>query len=868
MAIWAYPFGWDQFQDFDEARALLGEHGKMLWRATSAGLPVPPGFVIPTSVCLPVSQNGGKLPVHVVEAIDRAISALEDQTGLALGDKSAPLLLSVRPGSRVPMPGLFSTILNIGLNLNTVEGLAQRLNDQQDAQFLLRRSIQSYASSVRGLDPEDFEDLFSGDEASGYDADIKAALSYYAEEEGEPFPVDPRLQLMRSIEAAIKTWSSGRAAAFRAIHDIPQDWGIAVTVQAMVFGSGKGMSGLAKVISRNVIDGKNEPQIQFRRPKISDEGFAQGVGNGAVDAPLENGEFSKAHPELYAELAKSAQNFERELKSPARLTVAVEDGNVWVVGASRAKPLPGVKVKIACDMVDEGLITTEEAVQRIDPASIDQFLHPSLDPSVQEEPVATGVPASPGAACGKIVFTWEDAEERAAKGEQVILVRTETTPEDVHGMHAAAGVLTLRGGMSSHAAVFARGRGIPCITGASRMQVDLKDRKLTSGDTVFGDGDWITIEGATGQVFAGKVPLLEPQLTGDFNRFMTWSDSFRRMKVRANADTPADARLARAFGAEGIGLCRTEHMFFYENRIDVMREMILSEDHERRQSAIDRLLPMQRGDFEAIFETMAGFPVTIRLLDPPLHEFLPNDDGVIGRLAEQMDVPMEVLKRRAETLAEYNPMLGHRGCRLAISYPEIVDMQARAIFEAAIEVARKTRQVVFPEVMIPLVGLRSEVRIIKEAIDAVAKSVFESAGQSIEYSVGTMIELPRAALRAREIAEYAEFFSFGTNDLTQTIYGISRDDAGGFLPAYLRRGLIDKDPFATLDIDGVGEIIEMATLRGREMRPDIKVGICGEHGGDPASIDFCEKLNLDYVSCSPYRVPIARVSAAQAKLNR
>ena len=783
------------------------------------------------------------------------------------------------------MPGMMDTVLNLGLNDHTVEALGHDAGDARFAWDSYRRFIQMYGDVVLGLDHEVFEEILEDEKARlghEYDTELSAVewqhitqlyKAMLEEELGEPFPQDPQEQLWGAIAAVFASWMNARAVTYRQLHNIPTAWGTAVNVQAMVFGNLGNSSATGVAFTRNPSTGVKELYGEFlvnaqgedvvagiRTPQSITE--AARIASGSEKPSLE-----KLMPEVFGEFRAICARLEAHYRDMQDVEFTIERGKLWMLQTRTGKRTAKAAMRIAVDMVDEKLIGQDEAVTRIQPASLDQLLHPTIDPRFERTVIGSGLPASPGAATGEIVFTAEEAVEASEAGRKVILVRVETSPEDIHGMHTAEGILTTRGGMTSHAAVVARGMGTPCVAGAGTMRVDLRGERLIGlGGVTLGKGDIITIDGSSGQVLKGEVPMLQPELSGDFGRIMEWADRNRRMTVRTNADTPQDARAARSFGAEGIGLCRTEHMFFEGDRIHVMREMILAEGEEGRRLALDKLLPMQRSDFTALFSIMHGLPVTIRMLDPPLHEFLPKSDAEIAEVAQAMGMEPAHLRQRVDALHEFNPMLGHRGCRLAISYPEIAEMQARAIFEAAVEAARETGAPVVPEIMVPLVGLRAELDYVKGCIDRVARTVMDEAGMRIDYLVGTMIELPRAALRAHSIAEAAEFFSFGTNDLTQTTFGISRDDASAFLTTYQRKGIIEHDPFISLDFDGVGELIRIATERGRRTRNDMKLGICGEHGGDPASIHFCEDIGLDYVSCSPFRVPIARLAAAQAAI--
>lgn len=784
------------------------------------------------------------------------------------------------------MPGMMDTVLNLGLNDETVQAIARESGDERFAYDSYRRFIQMYSDVVLGVDHGFFEEILE-DTKADLGVEVDTALSaddwknviglYKAkveEELGQPFPQDPREQLWGAIGAVFSSWMNARAITYRRLHNIPAAWGTAVNVQAMVFGNMGETSATGVAFTRNPSTGENKLYGEFLVNAQGEDVVAgirtpQNITEEAcIAAGSDKPSLEKVMPEAFAEFLKVANRLEQHYRDMQDLEFTIERGKLWMLQTRSGKRTARAALKMAVEMAAEGLISEEEAVLRIDPAALDQLLHPTIDPRAERQVVGMGLPASPGAATGEIVFSSEEAEQAKAEGRNVILVRIETSPEDIHGMHAAEGILTTRGGMTSHAAVVARGMGKPCVSGAGSLRVDYRNGTMLAAGQTFRKGDVITIDGASGQVLKGSVAMLQPELSGDFGKLMEWADRARRMKVRANAETPADARTARSFGAEGIGLCRTEHMFFDGSRIVAMREMILSDTEEGRRLALAKLLPMQRSDFAELFEIMKGLPVTIRLLDPPLHEFLPHTDEEVDEVARSMGVDAAKLRDRADALHEFNPMLGHRGCRLAVSYPEIAEMQARAIFEAAVEAGKKTGEPVVPEVMVPLVGLKAELDFVKARIDAVAKEVMSEAGIKIDYMVGTMIELPRAALRAAEIAESAEFFSFGTNDLTQTTFGISRDDAAGFLTTYQNRGVIEQDPFVSLDVDGVGELVQIAAERGRKTREKIKLGICGEHGGDPASIAFCEKTGLDYVSCSPFRVPIARLAAAQAAVRK
>ncbi|NTF31109.1 pyruvate, phosphate dikinase [Rhizobium skierniewicense] len=884
MKKWVYTFGDGAAEGRASDIAILGGKGANLAEMASLGLPVPPGLTIISEACARYHQGGRCLPEDLKIQVTCGISGMEAITGRTFGSGSQPLLLSIRSGARASMPGMMDTVLNLGLNDETVEALASDSGDARFAWDSYRRFIQMYADVVMGLDHEIFEDILEDEKGRlGYEYDTELSAdewqhivslykSLIEEELGDPFPQDTQVQLWGAIGAVFASWMNTRAVTYRQLHNIPGEWGTAVNVQAMVFGNLGSSSATGVAFTRNPSTGKKELYGEFL-VNAQGEDVVAGIRTPqsiTEDARICSGSdkpsMEKLMPEAFAEFLAICGRLESHYRDMQDVEFTIERGKLWMLQTRSGKRTTKAAMKVAVDMVAEGLITTDEAICRIEPSSLDQLLHPTIDPAIERPIIGSGLPASPGAASGEIVFTSDEAVAAKAEGRRVILVRMETSPEDIHGMHAAEGILTTRGGMTSHAAVVARGMGIPCVSGAGSMRVDMRNNVLIGVGCMLKRGDVITIDGSSGRVMKGEVPMTQPELSGDFARLMEWADGTRRMTVRTNADTPADARAARAFGAEGIGLCRTEHMFFEGERIHVMREMILAEHEEGRRAALDQLLPMQRQDFTDLFSIMHGLPVTIRLLDPPLHEFLPKTDGEIVEVAAAMGMSQTLFRQRLDALHEFNPMLGHRGCRLAISYPEIAEMQARAIFEAAVEAARQTGAPVVPEIMVPLVGLRSELDYVRAVIDRVAAAVAQETGMTLEYLTGTMIELPRAALRAHVIAEAAEFFSFGTNDLTQTTFGISRDDAARFIETYQRKGIIERDPFVSLDFDGVGELIRIAADRGRQTRPELKLGICGEHGGDPASIHFCEDAGLDYVSCSPFRVPIARLSAAQATL--
>ncbi|MGD9914677.1 MAG: pyruvate, phosphate dikinase [Rhizobiaceae bacterium] len=884
MTKWVYAFGDGKAEGGSADRDMLGGKGANLAEMSSLGLPVPPGFTIIADACNWFYANGRLYPDGLKEQVAKALADVGAITASRFGDPDALLLVSVRSGARASMPGMMDTVLNLGLNDRTVEALAQASGDARFAYDSYRRFIQMYSDVVLGVKHEEFEEILEDQKArlgreldtELSDAEWREVIGLYKakveEELGQPFPQDPQEQLWGAIGAVFASWMNHRAITYRRLHDIPESWGTAVNVQAMVFGNMGDSSATGVAFTRNPSTGEKALYGEFLVNAQGEDVVAgirtpQNITEAArIAAGSDKPSLEKLMPEVFADFVGIADRLEGHYRDMQDLEFTIERGKLWMLQTRSGKRTAKAALKIAVEMAAEGLVSEAEAVARIDPASLDQLLHPTIDPKARRDVVGMGLPASPGAATGEIVFSPDEAEDARAQGRKVILVRIETSPEDIHGMHAAEGILTTRGGMTSHAAVVARGMGKPCVSGAGTLRVDYRAGTLTAMGQVLKKGDVITVDGGTGQVLRGAVPMLQPELSGDFAAIMGWADGTRRMKVRANAETPADARMARSFGAEGIGLCRTEHMFFEGERIVAVREMILADTEAGRRAALAKLLPMQRSDFVELFEIMAGLPVTIRLLDPPLHEFLPKTEEEIAEVAAAMQVDAAKLRHRTEQLHEFNPMLGHRGCRLAVSYPEIAEMQARAIFEAAVQAAARTGAPVVPEVMVPLVGSKKELDFVKARIDQVAAAVMQEAGATIEYLTGTMIELPRAAIRAHVIAETAEFFSFGTNDLTQTTFGISRDDAAAFLETYRQKGVIERDPFVSLDIDGVGELVRMAAEKGRATRADIKLGICGEHGGDPASIRFCEEVGLDYVSCSPFRVPIARLAAAQSAI--
>src|SRR6266446_2698874 len=883
---WVYSFGNGKAEGRAKMRNLLGGKGAGLAEMANLGLPVPPGFTITTEVCTYYYENGKTYP----KGLDRQVAAVLAQvgriTGKTFGDGDNPLLVSVRSGARASMPGMMDTVLNLGLNDATVEAIANKSGDRRFAYDSYRRFITMYSDVVLGFPHHHFEEIlddYKDKNAYTLDTDLSAddwveLVARYQqrlkEEHGEPFPQEPDQQLWGAIGAVFGSWMNQRAITYRRLHHIPESWGTAVNVQAMVFGNMGETSATGVAFTRNPSTGEKRLYGEFlinaqgedvvagiRTPQEITEAARREAGSNKPS-------MERALPQAFKELTRIYGVLERHYRDMQDLEFTVEQGKLWMLQTRAGKRTAKAALKIAVDLANEGLISRKEAVAQIEPGALDQLLHPTIDPKAERQLIATGLPASPGAASGEIVFSADDAETLKAKDKRVILVRVETSPEDIHGMHAAEGILTTRGGMTSHAAVVARGMGKPCVSGAGALRVDYAAGTMSVAGRTFKAGDVITIDGSTGEVLAGRVPMSEPALSGEFATLMGWADTMRKLGVRANADTPNDARVALKFGAEGIGLCRTEHMFFDEDRIRAMREMILADDEKSRRAALAKLLPMQRTDFVELFEIMQGLPVTIRLLDPPLHEFLPHSEQEIAEVAAAMGADPKKLADRARDLHEFNPMLGFRGCRLALAYPEIAEMQARAIFEAAVAAGSRTGKPVVPEVMVPLIATKAELDLVKERIDAMAEAVARERGSKVDYQVGTMIELPRASLRAGEIAESAAFFSFGTNDLTQTTYGISRDDAASFLGTYVARGVLPSDPFVSIDREGVGELMRIGVERGRKMRSKLKVGICGEHGGDPASVAFCHEIGLDYVSCSPFRVPIARLAAAQAALGK
>jgi pyruvate, orthophosphate dikinase len=883
---WVYSFGGGRAEGKASMRNLLGGKGAGLAEMANLGLPVPPGFTITTDVCTYYYAHKKDYPKDLRAQVEKALGQVGRITGKTFGDKSNPLLVSVRSGARASMPGMMDTVLNLGLNDETVEALAKKSGDRRFAFDSYRRFITMYSDVVLGVGHEHFEELLDHHkERQGYSLDTDLSADDWAElvmrykkrvkdELGQDFPQDPHHQLWGAIGAVFGSWMNQRAITYRKLHNIPESWGTAVNVQAMVFGNMGDTSATGVAFTRNPSTGEKKLYGEFLINAQGEDVVAgirtpQEISEAArKEAGSDKPSMEHTLPKAYGELKRIYNVLERHYRDMQDLEFTVEQGKLWMLQTRSGKRTAKAALRIAVELAHEGLISKNDAVLRIDPLSLDQLLHPTIDPRAHRRVIATGLPASPGAASGEIVFSPDEAAQLKSDGKKVVLVRVETSPEDIHGMHAAEGILTTRGGMTSHAAVVARGMGKPCVSGAGSLRVDYAAGTMTVGGQTFKKGDHITVDGSTGQVLAGKVDMIEPQLSGEFATLIGWADKVRRLGVRANADTPTDAKAAVRFGAEGIGLCRTEHMFFEEGRIQAVREMILADDERSRRAAVAKLLPMQRADFVELFEIMAGRPVTIRLLDPPLHEFLPHGEEEISEVAAAMGADPKKLAARANELAEFNPMLGFRGCRIAIAYPEIAEMQARAIFEAALEAGKRTGEPVVPEVMVPLIATKAEFDLVKARIDAMAEAVAKEKGAKVDYQVGTMIELPRASLMAGEIAQTAEFFSFGTNDLTQTTFGISRDDAASFLGIYTARGILPADPFISIDPLGVGELVRIGVDRGRKVRPKLKVGICGEHGGDPASVTFCHDAKLDYVSCSPFRVPIARLAAAQAALGK
>ncbi|MCE1227395.1 MAG: pyruvate, phosphate dikinase [Geobacteraceae bacterium] len=880
---YVYFFGNGKAEGRADMKNLLGGKGANLAEMTSIGLPVPPGFTISTDVCTYYYANGETYPTSLNDEVEANLKQVEGIMDRVFGDAKNPLLVSVRSGARASMPGMMETILNLGLNDTTVQGIIAQSGDERFAYDAYRRFVQMYADVVMGMDKHALEHLLELKKAEKnvhLDTDLTAAdwkdlvaqfKAKIKQDLGQEFPEDPKQQLWGAIGAVFGSWMNQRAITYRKLNNIPADWGTAVNVQSMVYGNMGEDCATGVAFTRDPSTGDNYFYGEYL-VNAQGEDVVAGIRtpqpiNNHQKKPGDLPSMEDVLPECYKQLADIRNILENHYKDMQDIEFTIEKGKLFMLQTRNGKRTATAAIKVAVDMVQEGLIDEKTAVLRVAPSQLDQLLHPSLDPKAEKKVIAKGLPASPGAAGGTVVFTADEAEELAKNGKKVILVRIETSPEDIHGMHAAQGILTARGGMTSHAAVVARGMGKCCVAGCGDIKVNYADQSFVAKDgVVVKKGDMITLDGSTGQVMLGEVKTVPPQLTGDFGKLMVWVDQFRKLKVRTNADTPHDAKVAREFGAEGIGLCRTEHMFFDAERIAAVREMILAADVEGREKALAKILPMQKGDFIGLFREMKGLPVTIRLLDPPLHEFLPQEDKDINELAITMKVPAQTLKAKVEFLHEFNPMLGHRGCRLGITYPEIYDMQVRAIMEAACELVKNEGFSIVPEIMIPLIATVKELAVLKANAVKICDEVIAQYGVKLEYLIGTMIELPRAALTADEIAVEAEFFSYGTNDLTQTTFGLSRDDAGRFLPFYVDAGILPEDPFVSLDQNGVGQLVKMGCEKGRSTRPNIKLGICGEHGGDPESVIFCHKIGLDYVSCSPFRVPIARLAAAHAAL--
>ncbi len=865
---YVYFFGGGKAEGNKDMKNLLGGKGANLHEMTNIGIPVPPGFTITTEACVYYFKNG-TFPPGLEEEVKENLKKLENLTGKTFGSIDNPLLVSVRSGARASMPGMMDTILNLGLNDQSVQGLAKRTSDERFAYDSYRRFIQMFSDVVLGVDRNLFEERLRAKKAEvGVREDFELQAKHLKElvEEfkdivkkvtGKPFPQDPYEQLWLAIEAVFKSWNNKRAIEYRRLHKIPDDWGTACNVQTMVFGNMGFDSATGVAFTRDPSTGEKTVYGEYL-PNAQGEDVVAGIRTPKKLQLLAN-----EMPEAYKELLEIFDRLEKHYRDMMDIEFTIEKGKVYILQTRVGKRSARAEVKIAVDMVKEGLITKEEAILRVDPRRIEQLLHPMIDPKAEKVVLTKGLPASPGAAWGKVIFDSDEAADLSEAGEPVILVRDETSPDDIRGMARSRGILTARGGMTSHAAVVARGIGKPCVVGAEEIEVDYENNLFKVRDVVVKKGDIITIDGSTGEVLLGKVPTVDPELFEEFNELLKWADEIRWIGVRANADTPADAQRARKFGAEGIGLCRTEHMFFEGDRIYAMQEMILAKTKEERERALAKLRPMQREDFKGLFKAMDGFPVTIRLLDPPLHEFVPKTKEQMEELSKRTGVPVEEIAVKSEALREANPMLGHRGCRLGIVYPEITEMQARAIFEAACECIKEGIKAI-PEIMVPIVSMKEELDNQKAIIDRVAQEVMKEKGVEVEYTVGTMIELPRACVTADKIAQTAEFFSFGTNDLTQTTYGFSRDDVGKFVPKYIELGILKDDPFQVLDQEGVGALVKIGIEKGRSTRPNLKVGICGEHGGEPSSVEFCHRVGMDYVSCSPFRVPVARLAAAQA----
>lgn len=870
MAKWVYLFR----EGNADMRNLLGGKGANLAEMTNLGLPIPPGFTVTTEACTDYYNHGRSISEEIQTQIFDALALLEEKLGKKFGDTENPLLVSVRSGARASMPGMMDTILNLGLTDISVEGFAKRTGNPRFAYDSYRRFIQMFSDVVMEVPKSLFErviDEIKEDRKVHFDTELTAEdlkevirrfKEIYKEKMGEEFPQEPRVQLMEAVKAVFRSWDNERAIVYRRMNDIPGDWGTAVNVQSMVFGNMGNTSGTGVAFTRNPSTGAKGIYGEYL---INAQGEDVVAG---IRTPQPITRLEEDLPECYEEFLKIANRLEEHYRDMQDMEFTIEDGKLYFLQTRNGKRTAQAALQIACDLVDEGMITPQEAVSRIEAKSLNQLLHPAFDPDALKKGTVMGqaLPASPGAAAGKIYFNAEEAKEAHETGERVILVRLETSPEDIEGMHAAEGILTVRGGMTSHAAVVARGMGTACISGCGDIVIDEKKKQFTLGGKTYFEGDYISLDGSTGKIYDGDIQTQEASISGNFGRIMSWADSFRKLRVRTNADTPADAANAVRLGAEGIGLCRTEHMFFEPERIPKIRKMILSKTVEEREKALEELIPFQKGDFKALYEVMEGKPVTIRFLDPPLHEFVPTDEKDIEALAKDMNLSVEEVKSTCSELHEFNPMMGHRGCRLSVTYPEIARMQTRAVIEAAIEVSKEKGFEIVPEIMVPLVGDKKELKFVKDVIVETAEKVKAEKNSNLVYHIGTMIEIPRAALLANEIAEEAEFFSFGTNDLTQMTFGFSRDDAGKFLVDYYKSKIYESDPFAKLDQNGVGQLIEMAVTKGRSQRPNLKIGICGEHGGDPSSVAFCHKVGMDYVSCSPFRVPIARLAAAQAAI--
>ncbi len=866
---YVYFFGGGKAEGNSKMKHLLGGKGANLAEMTNLKIPVPPGFTITTEVCDLFYKNKRKMPQGLDEQVDLNLKKVEKSLGVFFGDSENPLLVSVRSGAAVSMPGMMDTVLNLGLNTDTVNGLIRRMGNERFAWDSYRRFITMFGNVVMGMEHEDFEHIIEKKKAerrvkldTELDAEdmkdlVRRFKKLYREKTGEDFPTDPREQLNKAIYAVFGSWNNPRAIKYRALNDIKGLLGTAVNVQAMVFGNMGDDSGTGVCFTRDPSTGENKFYGEFLMNAQGEDVVA------GIRTPEPLSDLKRDMPKIYDQLAKIRTKLEKHYRDMQDMEFTIQNRKLFLLQTRTGKRTAAAAVKIACDMVREKLINKPTALLRVEPKQLDQLLHPTFDVKAKKDKIAEGLPASPGAATGKVVFTAHEAEEMSEVGDSVILVRIETSPEDIGGMSVAKGILTARGGMTSHAAVVARGMGKCCVAGCGNIIIDYKLKQFTVGTKVVKQGDYISLDGSKGEVYLGEVPTVEPTLTGDFGKLMKWADDVRKLGVRTNADTPHDSAVARKFGAEGIGLTRTEHMFFEGDRIVAMREMILAEDKEGRERALDKLLPIQRKDFEGIFHAMNGLPVTIRLLDPPLHEFVPHEDKNQLEMAAVMGIPVATVKNKVESLFEFNPMLGHRGCRLGITYPEIYDMQVRAIIEAACNV-KKSGVKVHPEIMIPLIGTVQELSVLKQNALKIINEVFANKRMKVDYMIGTMIEIPRAAVTADRVAEEAEFFSFGTNDLTQMTFGYSRDDAGKFLPEYIQNGILDKDPFQSIDAEGVGAVVAMGIEKGRKTRPALKIGICGEHGGDPASVEFCHAVKMNYVSCSPYRVPIARLAAAQA----